>query len=129
MRYREIMTWTDKSRMEDAKDILRKGPPNYQLRYYDIGPEIAPPLLVFIIIDQEEVVIGFHRKAGMGDQKTHFAINHPKIVAVFQDYYDLVWEKAKPLKEEGKPEKNTLPNVLQIIEKLMQERFPKQLEE
>jgi hypothetical protein len=104
--YREVMSFSSDDRLNHfnrAKDMLAKKLPGYRLAYYYLDSEnLQPPLLTMMIIDSEEVIL-----ASWGASTHHLergiqlAIRHPDIVKFFQDYYDAIWNAAKPLSDKS----------------------------
>jgi len=115
IRYREVMTFPGGERIRQAEEILARNIYGYQLRYYDIEHKAAPPLLQFMVIDSEEVILASHRGITLPiENEPLVATRHPEIVHYFQDYYDAIWQGAKIIKDAGKP-----PNgeILKTIKK------------
>ena len=59
--YREIIYFPPVVHLERAESMLRKNLFGYRLRYYEFSREDIPPLLQFMVIDQEEVILGSYR--------------------------------------------------------------------
>lgn len=99
--HREVMTFgTKEDRLLHVEDLLGESCGNYELRYYPIPYEDIPPLLSFIVIDDEEVILAFYRGDYIGPgREMHLAIRNPRIVRLFQDYYSAIWSKARIFKE------------------------------
>ncbi|HFD31901.1 MAG TPA: hypothetical protein ENJ28_04200 [Gammaproteobacteria bacterium] len=104
IRYREVMTFPSEERIRRAEEILARNIYGYQLRYYDIEHEATPPLLQFMVIDSEEVILASHRGTTLPvEGEPLVATRHPEIVRYFQDYYNAIWQGAKRIKDAGKP--------------------------
>ena len=109
IRYREVMSFPSEARsgierLEWAEEMAEKNIFGYQLRYYDFSHRDVPPLLQFLLIDSEEVIFAFYRGMNLPlEGEVHLAVKHPRIVSLFQDYYDSIWQGAKVLKEAGEP--------------------------
>ena len=94
------MSFPPIERITRAKMMLDKDLYGYRLRYYEYSPGKLPPLVSFMVIDSEEVIIAFYRTPYMPSEKqTRLAIKHKAIVRFFQDYYDTIWQGGKVLKE------------------------------
>lgn len=101
--YREVMTFHKEERVNRAEEMIARNIFGYQLRYYDIPFEGIPPLLQFMVIDSEEVILAFYKSGNLPViDELYLAITHPEIVRYFQDYYDSIWQGAKVIKEAGK---------------------------
>lgn len=88
--YREILIFNKPGRKEKIHNVLKENLAGYSCAYFEADSEI--PLLQFMIIDQEEVII-------FGDLvSSSFSIRHPIIVESFTGYYEEVWQKAWKLK-------------------------------
>lgn len=122
IRYREVMSFPvegqlGESRLGRAEEMLEKDLFGYQLRYYNLPHADAPPLLQFMLIDSEEVILAFYRGMNLPTEgEVHLAIEHPEVVSLFQDYYDSIWQGAKIIKKAGQPMDN---EVLQQVRKLL----------
>lgn len=101
--YREIMSFSfhDKlNHINRAEAILDKNLFGYRLKYYEFAKEKLPPLLLFMIIDSEEVIIASCRAPYLpSEREIQMAIKHQDIVKLFQDYYDTIWQGAEFLKK------------------------------
>lgn len=102
--YREVMSFTPiKSidvRVSRAERMLKQNLFGYHLRYYEYPAGGIPPLLSFLIVDSEEVIVALYRYPYLPiTGEIRLAIRHPDIVKLFQDYYDTIWHGAKVLKE------------------------------
>jgi len=101
--YREVMSFPPIEHLDRAEAVLAKNLYGYHLGYYIYAQETLPPLFSFMIVDSEEVIIGFYRAPYLpSERELRLAIKHPKIVALFQDYFDTIWYGAKKLKEGDK---------------------------
>ncbi len=72
-----------------------------------------------MIVDSEEVIIGFYRAPYLPtERERRIAIKHPKIVAIFQDYFDTIWKGAMTLKEGDKADYTILHTLkAQLLDK------------
>jgi hypothetical protein len=110
--YREVMSFAPVGHVERARGMLNLNLWNYSLRYYD--GEISTPVLAFIIIDGEEVIISSYRAPYLPSaHEIRLATTHPDIVALFRDYYDTIWVGAQVLKDAA----TSFPEKLAAIEK------------
>jgi len=99
--YRELMSLSYLPYMERAESRLRKGFTNYRIAYYLFDEKDKFPILQFMVIDSEEVIIGFYQAYtdNRAARPIQVALKHPDLAALFQDYYNVLWEKANPLKD------------------------------
>jgi hypothetical protein len=113
--YREVMSFSVYDRfnhLQRAKTMLDKNLVGYRLRYYEFAKEGLPPLLLFMVIDSEEVILASCRAPFLpSEREIQLAIKHPDIVKLFQDYYDTIWQGAKVLKEGDRVEYATLEEI------------------
>jgi hypothetical protein len=110
--YREVMSFPPIEHLDRAESMLAKSLYNYNLKYYMYERESLPPLFSFMIVDSEEVIIGFYRAPYLPtERERRLAIKHPKVVAIFQDYFDTIWKGAKTLKEGDKTDYTTLQSL------------------
>ena len=113
--YREVMSFSPYDRLKHldrAEAMLNKDIFGYRLRYYELSTEGLPPLLLFMVIDSEEVIIAswgspfFHL-----EQEVQLAIRQPDIVKIFQDYYNVIWQGAKILKDGDRVERDAIREI------------------
>lgn len=94
--YREVMTFSDLLRVNMAEETMAKARRAYQLRYYDVPMEGAPPLMRFVLVNDEEVIFVHSRRPGIPDEGTTWvAVRHPDIVEMAKVYYAEVWNGAR----------------------------------
>jgi len=87
--YREVIVFNHPARIENLKRRITENSPGYSCSYYET-PDV--PLLQFMIIDRCEVIV-------LSDQfQTKFALRHPYIVKLFEEYYEEIWKNAIPIK-------------------------------
>jgi hypothetical protein len=97
--YREVFSFSTNDFIERAERMLHKNLANYRLRYYQFHHRTTPPLLSFMIIDSQEVILAFYRAPFLGtEDEIQLAIRHPELVKLFQDYYNTIWQGANDLK-------------------------------
>lgn len=113
--YREIMSFSEYDRLNHvnrAKSMLDKNLIGYRLRYYTFSQETMPPLLLFMVIDSEEVIIASSRAPFLSSEgEIQVAVKHPVIVKLFQDYFEAIWQGAKVLKEGDRVYYNELESI------------------
>ncbi|MBW3572103.1 MAG: hypothetical protein KY467_13470 [Gemmatimonadetes bacterium] len=101
IRIREVFTFPSAGRVERARKVLqdeRAG--THYVRYFDVDHQRLPPLLQFTLIDRDEVIFGTHRGEVRGPHgEQYLAVRHPRIVALFADYFDNIWGSAERLKD------------------------------
>lgn len=99
--YREVMTFPDSERVDLADETLRKNLPSYQLKYYETPTGDAPPLVRFILID-DEVIFVQHRQAALpAEGVVWLSVRHPQIVELAKVYFAEVWEQARAVDRDG----------------------------
>lgn len=87
--YREVFIFNRPGRIEKLKTRIEENRPGYSCAYY---ADTSIPLLQFMVIDNEEVIV-------LTDMlKSKFAVKHPYIVGLFAEYYEEIWRKATPIK-------------------------------
>ena len=110
--YREVMSFPPTAHLKRARHMLGLELWNYSLRFYE--GETAIPLLAFIIIDAEEVILSSYRGPHRSSvNEIRLATTHPDIVAMFSDYYETIWMSAEKLKDAG----TSFPEKLDAIER------------
>jgi hypothetical protein len=110
--YRDVTTFPPRSHLERAEFILSKNLYGYRLRYYEYTQEDLPPRLQFMVIDSEEVIFAYYRAPYLPiDGEIRLAVRHPRIVALFKDYYEAIWQGAKVLKEGDRVEVDVLQEL------------------
>lgn len=116
--YREISSLTNLHYFDRAYKFVESNQYNYQLAYYDTS-HVELPLMSYIIIDQKEVLLGFYRVPVFKDgEKQYLSITNPHVVALFIDYYAVLWQKADKLKEGRKIDKERLKKIRETLEQL-----------
>jgi hypothetical protein len=95
VRYREVMTFPDIERVKAAQAMLQRHLPAYQLKYYDLPAREVPPLIRFVLLD-DEVVFVHHREPGLPEEGVAWlSVKHPQIVQMARVYYAEVWNAAR----------------------------------
>lgn len=108
--YREVIAFPPKENFERAEAMLKLRMFGYTLKYYLLPEEDLPPLISFMIIDSEEVIIAYYRSPYL-KENMRLALRHPQIVEIFQNYYNTVWHKAKILKDGEAIEKSAMEAI------------------
>jgi hypothetical protein len=98
LQYREVMTFCDLDRVATAEEILKKRPTSYELRYYETD-EAVPPLMRFILIDEEAIFVHYHHPGSAEEGVVWLSIKDRPIIQMLRVYYAEIWENAKPLTE------------------------------
>lgn len=87
--YREVFIFNRPGRVEELKQRLDENQPGYSCAYF-AATDI--PLLQFMVIDDEEVII-------LSDMLPfYYAIRHRPLVELFSAYYEEIWKNANALK-------------------------------
>lgn len=89
MPYREVFIFNRKSRLEKFLEFLSRNAPGYSCGYFESSNDV--PLLQYMIIDSQEVVF-------LTGDYSFVAFNHPRLVKLFIEYYDDIWNKSIKLK-------------------------------
>jgi hypothetical protein len=113
IRYREVMIFSTMERLQRAEAMVAQDLQGYRLRYYDIPHQQMPPLLSFMLIDSAEVIIAFYRPPYEDERR--LAVKHPGIVRLFQDYYNVIWHRAKVIKEADRVEHGAFQEIRQRL--------------
>ena len=105
--YREVFVFSRKGRVEKMRKRLAEMAPGYSCSYYK---PTEVPLLQFLIIDNEEVVF----LGGVLPSKS--AVRHPQVVALFQHYFEDIWQHATPLKNGNQVFQENINKALKTFE-------------
>lgn len=101
--YREVMVFNHPARIENLQRRIAENAPGYSCSYYETP---IVPLLQFMIIDRQEVII-------LSDQfQTKFALRHPHIVKLFQEYYEEIWRNSTPIKIKTEIKSDVVSKIL-----------------
>jgi len=119
--YREVMSFPPIEhidvRIKRAEMMLKQNLFGYHLRYYQFSADEVPPLLSFLIVDSEEVILALYRYPYMPiEGKVRLAVRNPDIVSLFQDYYNAIWHGAKVLKEGDKVDWKAFEEIQKWLE-------------
>lgn len=112
--YREIMTFPSMERLNRAEKMIEntQNVREYYLKYYDIPQEEIPPLIEFMVIDSKEVILVFYKHTDLSiDKEFQFSIKHPRIVNLFKDYYNSIWNRGKEIKIGDRIKYEELENI------------------
>lgn len=100
--FRDLLTFPHLERLRRTKALALTNSYGYQLAYYTIDPEAPPPLLAFVLVDSEEVILAFYGGPHTNVKNhVHLAIRHSRTVTLFQDYFDAAWQDATIVKRAG----------------------------
>jgi len=101
--YREVMVFNHPARVENLQRRIAENAPGYSCSYYE-QPNV--PVIQFIIIDKSEVIV-------LSDQfQTKFALRHPYIVKLFQEYYEEIWKNSIPIKNKTEIKLDVVSKIL-----------------
>ncbi|MFZ5903103.1 MAG: hypothetical protein ACOYZ8_06105 [Chloroflexota bacterium] len=101
--YREVMVFNHPARIENLQRRIAENAPGYSCSYYETP---IVPLLQFMIIDRQEVIV-------LSDQfQTKFALRHPHIVKLFQEYYEEIWRNSIPIKIKTEIKSDVVSKIL-----------------
>lgn len=101
--YREVMVFNHPARIENLQRRIAENAPGYSCSYYETP---IVPLLQFMIIDRQEVIV-------LSDQfQTKFALRHPHIVKLFQEYYEEIWRHSTPIKIKTEIKSDVVSKIL-----------------
>lgn len=101
--YREVMVFNHPARIENLQRRIAENAPGYSCSYYETP---IVPLLQFMIIDRQEVIV-------LSDQfQTKFALRHPHIVKLFQEYYEEIWKNSTPIKIKTEIKSDVVSKIL-----------------
>ncbi len=84
----------------------------YFAHYFPATSQHHIPVMSFLIIDKEEVVVGFyHTMYVAGEEDRGLVIQQPEIVRLFVDYYDFLWRTSIELNNAAGYESSTLAEI------------------
>ena len=94
-------------RKEKLRRRLAQNPAGYTCAYYE---PVNVPLLQFMIIDDEEVII-------LSDQlESRVAIKSSPVVGLFRKYYNDIWAASTKIKDETEIKKDVVEKILSEIQ-------------
>ncbi len=113
--YREVSRIADDYyHSKRVKPLMNEKYYGYNLRYYDI-PVHGVTLMSYLIIDSEEVLLGFFRGTSASASsrgEVYFSISQPNIVEYFKSYFETLWNGTdKVIKEGGTIDKDLLDKI------------------
>jgi hypothetical protein len=112
LRFREIYSFPNISRVERLDETIGYGLNNYHARYYEVSADKVPPLLQFTVIDGEEVIFGTGRGVNRSkESETYLAVRSRMIAEKIGQYFAIVWDSAKPIPENGKSVVETIARL------------------
>lgn len=104
VRYQEIMGFHPviniEKRIKRVEHLINQNLFSYHLKYVEYSLEQFPPLLSFLTIDNEEVILAFYSSRDE-DETIRLAIKNPQVVNFFKGYHKSIWDFAKWLKQGG----------------------------
>ena len=109
--YEEISSLSDEQYFRRSTNLLKHY--NYHLAYHDISC-INVPLISYVIIDANEVVLGFCRVPGVthpSDNIVYLDVTNPMLVRFFFDYFVSIWHQAVKLKESTQVNKSKIEEI------------------
>ena len=114
--YREVFTFPTKSRLARALEHIDMKLYAYSASYYPIQATDRIPRFSFILFDAEEVVVFFYS----GDNRSarteiRLSISEPHLVAMFQDYYDHVFQGGVILKDADNLNRNEIERLRESL--------------
>ncbi len=100
--YRYLCMLATSSRVERVRNELNEFSQNrFFVGFFESHPDPIP-MISFIVIDDEEVIVGAHRRLHSPSQRnSDVLIRHPTVVRLFSDYFEFLWDKAIKLNEHG----------------------------
>lgn len=99
IKYREVSSLTDERYFSRSMKLLEEEYYSYHLGYYDVS-ENPIPLISFIMIDSNEVIVGFYRVPTLPPEgEVHLSVSQPDLVRLFGDYFDTLWVGSDKVKE------------------------------
>ncbi len=99
--YREVMDISGEHRAR-AKEFLEAQLDNHSMRKPAVEARKLP-LLSFMVVDGSEVIFAFHQTPSTREKPTDeiaIATWHPRIVSVFQRYFNQIWENSIPISKQ-----------------------------
>lgn len=100
--YRYVTMFSNRIRFERVRrEIEEFSTRQFYVGCFDVPPK-AIPMLSLIVIDNEEVIIGAHRRMyAPSERNPDVLMRHPVVVRLFSDYFDLLWRESTKLNERG----------------------------
>ena len=95
--YREVMSFPSESHYKWAEKMLAKGMHNFRLRYFLYDPVGTPPIMNYMIIDREEVVL----YSWQGGSPVRVSFRQPNLVSCQLSHFENLWGNANSLDEAG----------------------------
>jgi hypothetical protein len=95
--YREIMSFPDGYRVGRARALLEDRFRNYHLRFYDYDHKGTPRQIQFLLIDQEELLLGIHGETGLAGK--FVSITSAGLVQAMSAYFETCWREGILLKD------------------------------
>lgn len=113
--YREVSSLTDEHYFRRSINLIEKGYYSYHLGYYDIS-ENKVPLMSYIIIDSNEVMLGFYRAPQLPSEgEVYLSVTQPDVVRFFKDYFDTLWIGSNKVKEATIINRNLINQIKQKL--------------
>jgi hypothetical protein len=109
--YEEISSLSDEHYFRRSTNLLTYY--NYHLAFHDISC-ISVPLISYVIIDSQEVILGFCRVSGVTrplDNIVYLSVTNPMLVRFFFDYFTSIWHQAIKLKESNQVNKEKIKEI------------------
>jgi len=94
--YREIMSFPDGYRIGRARTLIEDRFRNYHLRFYDYNHVGTPRQIQFLLIDQEECLLGVHGETGLAGK--FISVKSAGLVQAMAAYFEICWRESIQLK-------------------------------
>jgi hypothetical protein len=102
IKYREVSSLSDEHYFNRSMHLIKKKYYNYHLGYHDLS-KTKVPLMSYIIIDSEQVILGFYRVPTLSPEgEIQLTITQPTIVKLYEDYFETLWSSSDKIKDTTK---------------------------
>ena len=111
---RYIAIFYETGRLDMVERFLSKygAAKGYFASYFPIASQHCIPMMSFLILDEEEVIVGFyHTMYVAGEKDQGLVIQQPEIVRLFVDYYNFLWRESIKLNDMAGYDSSALAEV------------------
>jgi len=109
--YREVSSLSDEPYLSRSESLFEFD--NYNLKYYNIK-DTNIPLSSYIMIDKEEVILGFIKEKNnpiLKNNITFLSTKDPDFIQLYSNYFDSLWEKGRKIKENDYIDYEKIKNI------------------
>lgn len=106
--YQEVWTFPDDARKERIRRMLELNRANYRARYYELDHVSAPPLLNFVVLDDEVILAFYSGRDLRGNPDVHLATGNKLMHDLFEGYFNAIWSQANGVDESAIGQRDTV---------------------